>query len=133
MADFPFRFRSAITCLLVGTLSVVAPAMGAEEPRISSNHIAGIQALESAVPQPGMLASQDQTPQAAVQPADQAAPTAAPPKHHLSPWVWVAIVAGVAAGAGAAILAANGQSGKTSAPVTSITLNVGGASAAAPH
>lgn len=127
MAASHFSFRAATSWLLVGVLSGVLPAMGADAPPKPLPDIVRGSALELAVAQPGTLATQDTTPQSVTQaPADQTPPTAAPAKHHLSRWVWVAVIAGVAVGAGAAIIVTNHQSGRTSPPPPGVTVNVGG-------
>jgi hypothetical protein len=112
MAAFHFSFRAATSCLLMIVLSGVLPATGAD-----------------ALPK-----AQDTTPQSvAQQPADQTPAIAAPAKRHRSPWIWVAVVAGIAAGAGAGIIVGNRQSGKTSAPIPGATVGVGGPSPGGPH
>jgi hypothetical protein len=92
--------------------------------------------LESGKPQPGTLllarAFQDPAPQAAAQQAEGTAAKATPAKRHLPRWVWVAVIAGVAVGAGTAIVLANRQSERTSPPVTGVSVNIGGGSAGAP-
>jgi hypothetical protein len=134
MAAFHFSFRAAASWLLVSVLSGVFPAAGADALPTALPDIVHSRALEFAVAQPGISALQDPTPQSvAQQPPDQTPATAAPAKRHRSPWVRVAVVAGIAVGAGAAILLANHQPGKTSAPTTGVTVNVGGGSPGAPH
>lgn len=133
MAACHFSFRAATSWLLVSVLSGVLPATGADALPNALPEIVRGMALESAVAQPGILASQDTTPQSVVQrPPDQTPATAAPATRHRSRWVWVAVVAGIAAGAGAAIIVTNRQPGRTSAPVTGVTVNVGGPSPGAP-
>ena len=127
-----FSFRAATCWLLVSVLSGVLPATGADAlPKALPDIVRG-RALEFAVAQPGISAVQDTTPQSVAQgPADRIPATAAPAKRHRSRWVWVAVVAGIA-GAGAAIIVANRQPGKTSAPITGVTVNVGGPSPGGP-
>jgi hypothetical protein len=135
MVCFRSNFRAVICGLLVSVLSGVFPASGADAlPRaLTLPDIASGIALEFAVAQPGTLAIPDPTPQQAVQqPAEQTPATASPAKPHHSRRVWVAVIAGLAIGAGAAIVVTNRQSGRTSQPVTGATVNVGGASPGAP-
>jgi hypothetical protein len=134
MTAFHFSFRAAASWLLVSVLSGVFPAAGADAPATALPDVAHSRALEFAVPQPGTSAIQDPTPQSVEQrPPDQTPATAAPAKRHRSPWVRVAVVAAIAVGAGAAIILANHQSGKTSAPITGVTVNVGAGSPGPPH
>ena len=134
MASFRFSFRAAASWLLVSVLSGVFPAAGADALPKARPDIVHSRALEFAVPQPGISAIQDPAPQSVAQlPPDQTPATAAPAKRHRSPWVRVAVIAGIAIGAGAAIVLANHQSGKTSAPITGVTVNVGGGSPGGPH
>jgi hypothetical protein len=133
MASFRFSFRAAASWLLVSVLSGVFPAAGADALPAALPGIVHSRALAFAVPQPGISAAQDPTPQSVAQRSPGQTPvTAAPAKRHRSPWVRVAVVAGIAIGAGAAIILANHQSGKTSAPITGATVNVGGGSPGAP-
>jgi hypothetical protein len=134
MAASHFSFRAGTRWLLVSVLSGVVPATGADAlPKALPGIVRG-SALECAVAQPGTPAIQDNTPQAVVQrPADQIPATAAPAKRHRSPWVWVAVVAGIAVGAGAAIVLGNHQPIKTSASIPGVTVTVGGPSPGAPH
>jgi hypothetical protein len=88
------------------------------------------QALQEPTPQSGAQAPSAQS--VAHQPAGEAPATAAPAKHHLPKWVWLAVVAGIAVGAGAAIVVEGHQSGKTSPAIPTVTVNVGGGSAGAP-
>ncbi len=123
-------FRAATCWLLVSVL--VLPAMGADAPPKALADIMRGSALEVAAAQPGTLAAQDTPPQSVVQqPAEQTPAAAAPAKHHRT-WVWVAVIAGIAVGAGTAIIVTNRQSGRTSPPTPGVTVNVGGASAGAP-
>ena len=134
MTVFHFSCRAAASWLLVSVLSGVFPAAGADALPTTLPDVAHSRALEFAVPQPGISASQDPTPQSvAQQPPDQTPETAAPAKRHRSPWVRVAVIAAIAVGAGAAIILANHQSGKTSAPIPGVTVNVGAGSPGPPH
>lgn len=134
MAAFHLSFRAAATWLLVSVLSGVYPAAGADALPTALPGIVHSRALEFAVAQPGISAFQNPTPQSVAQrPPDQMPATAEPAKRHRSRWVWVAVAAGIAAGAGAAIIVANHQSGKTSPPIPSVTVNVGGGSPGPPH
>src|SRR5271166_3376744 len=101
MAASHFSFRAATCWLLVSVLSGVLPAAGADAPpKVLPDMVRG-SALELAVAQPGTLATQDTTPQSVVQqPVEQTPAAAAPAKPHRSKWVWVAVIAGIAAGAG---------------------------------
>jgi hypothetical protein len=146
MTGFHFGLRAAASWLLVSVLSGVFPAAGADGPSTTLPDRVHSSGLESAAPQPGALlltrAFQDPAPQPVAQepspqsvaqrpPADTPA-TATPAKRHIPRWVWIAVIAGVAVGAGAAIVIAGHQPGKTSPPVTSVTINVGSGSAGAP-
>jgi hypothetical protein len=147
-----FSFPAVTRWLLVSVLSAVLPAMGADALPTALPDIVRGSALELAVLEPGTLASpgttaspggasaspgtlanQDTTPQSVVQqPADQIPATPAQVTRHHSRWVWVAVIAGIAAGAGAAIVVTNRQSGRTSTTIPGATVNVGGPSAGAP-
>jgi hypothetical protein len=133
MAASHFRLRAATSWLLVTVLSGVLPAAGADAlPKALPDIVRG-RALQFAVAQPGISAIQDTTPQSVAQrTVDPTPATAAPAKRHRSTWVWVAVAAGIAAGAGGAIFVTNRQSGKTSAPITGVTVNVGGPSGGHP-
>ena len=134
MTVFHFSFRAAASWLLVSVLGGGFPAAGADALPTALPDVVHSRALEFAVPQPGNSASQDPTPQSvAQQPPDQTPETAAPAKRHRSPWVRVAVIAAIAVGAGAAIILANHQSGKTSAPIPGVTVNVGAGSPGPPH
>jgi hypothetical protein len=134
MVAFHFNFRAAASWLLVSVLGGGFPAAGADAVPTVLPEVVHSRALKFAVLQPGISASQDPTPQSVTQrPPDQTPATAAPAKRHRSPWVRVAIVAAIAVGAGAAIILANHQSGKTSAPIPGVTVNVGGGSPGPPH
>jgi hypothetical protein len=150
MAVCHVSFRAAASWLLVSLLSGAFPAAGADAPPTAPPDLAH-SAVGFAMSQPAFLAFQDGTPQpgaqnpvppspaqeptpqsVAARPPDETPATAAPAKHHLSKWVWLAVVAGIAAGAGTAIVLANHQPGKTSPPAPTVTVNVGGGSAGAP-
>jgi hypothetical protein len=133
MAAFHINFRAAASWLLVSVLGGGFPAAGADALPTALPDVVHSRALEFAVPQPGISATQDPTQSVAQQPPDQTPTTAAPAKRHRSPWVRVAVVAAIAVGAGAAIILANHQSGKSSAPIPSVTVNVGGGSPGPPH
>lgn len=134
MAAFDFNFRAVICWLLVGVLSGALPATGADAVPGAPSNIARVNALESAVAPPGILAPQDPTPPSVVQqPPDQTPTTVAPAKSRLPRWVWMAVATGLAVGAGAAIVVTNNQSGRTSASIPGVTVNVGGPSPGGPH
>jgi hypothetical protein len=65
--------------------------------------------------------------------SDQTPPTAEAAKPHRSRWLRIAIIAGAAAAAGAAIIVYNRQPGRTSPAITGVTVNVGGAVPGPPH
>jgi hypothetical protein len=125
MAASHFSLPAATRWLLVSVLCGVLPATGADALPEAWPDIA--------VVQPGILAIQDPAPQSVVQqPAGQTPATAAPAKHHLSKWIWLAVIAGVAVGAGTAIVVTNRQPGRTSTPTTGVTVNVGSPTPGAP-
>jgi hypothetical protein len=133
MAAFHSSCRAA-SWLLATILSGSFPAVGADGLPTALPDIAHSRALQGAVPQSGAPAIQDPTPQTVPQRLPERTPaTAAPAKRHHSVWIRVAIVAGIAAGAGAAIIVANRQSGRTSAPANGVTVIVGGGSPGPPH
>ena len=133
MIDSKVCVRTVVSWFLVGSLSGLLPLSAAQQP--------GTLADSSAAAPHRLISPSRDLSQIAPFPriAQESEPrgstgASAQTTHHISRWVWVAIITAVGVGVGVGVVAGNSQSGKTAATTTSATLGAGsgGITAGAP-
>jgi hypothetical protein len=127
MIRFEVQLRTATAWLLISALSGVIPAGAAQQPGTVATPAVSLPLFDAVHLAPLPQAAQPQNP------ATTGAAPAPAASHHISKWVWVALVAGAGVAVGAALIAGNAQAGKTAAVSPTVTVAPGsGVTAGAP-